>query len=151
MHSLFFQEQQLLLRDAHVTLISTMDHLVVTNLLGGRLQKALQVCLLLSVCDCLNFCKAILTPISSTQRFVYGTQMLRRMLQMQIDAFGPSDMRCLRTTNKIENLQNQERESARSAQGDGELEEDSHHDGKLGKKTKKKRVLNVFKSIVKKK
>jgi hypothetical protein len=86
------------------------------------------------------------TP-SSTQRFDYGMQMLRRMLQMQIDAFGPSDMRCLRTANKIENLQNQESESAKSAQVDGELEEDSHH----GKKTKKKRVLNVFKSIIKKK
>jgi hypothetical protein len=80
------------------------------------------------------------TP-SSTQRFDYGMQMLRRMLQMQIDAFGPSDMRCLRTANKIENLQNQ------SAQVGGELEEDSHP----GKKTKKKRVLNVFKSIIKKK
>lgn len=74
--------------------------------------------------------------------------MLRRMLQMQIDAFGPSDMRCLRTANKIENLQNQESESAKSAQFD---EEYSHNDGKLGKKTKKKRVLNAFKSIIKKK
>jgi tetratricopeptide (TPR) repeat protein len=44
----FLQEQQLLLRDAHVTLISTMDHLVITNMLGGRLRKSLQVCLLLS-------------------------------------------------------------------------------------------------------
>jgi hypothetical protein len=141
MHSLFFQEQQLLLRDAHVTLISTMDHLVVTNLLGGRLQRALQVCLLLSVCPFELLYNQSNTPPSSTQRFDYGMQMLLRMLQMQIDAFGPSDMRCLRTANKIENLQNQ------SAQVGGELEEDSHP----GKKTKKKRVLNVFKSIIKKK
>lgn len=88
------------------------------------------------------------TP-SSTQRFYCGTQMLQRMLQMQIDAFGPSDMRCLRTANKIENLQNQERESAKSAKGDESPESDN--DGNTGKKTKKKRVLNAFKSIIKKK
>jgi hypothetical protein len=87
------------------------------------------------------------TP-SFTQQFDCGTQMLRRMLQMQLDAFGPSDMRCLRTAHKIENLQNQESESAKSAQVD---EEDSYQDGKVGKKTKKKRVLNAFKSIIKKK
>jgi hypothetical protein len=71
--------------------------------------------------------------------------MLQRMLQMQLDAFGPSDMRCLRTANKIENLQNQESESAKSAALEAAA------DGKLGKKTKKKRVLNAFKSIIKKK
>jgi hypothetical protein len=44
-----------------------------------------------------------------------------------------------------ENLQNQESESAKSAALEAAA------DGKLGKKTKKKRVLNAFKSIIKKK
>lgn len=38
------QEQRLLLRGAHVTLVSTMDHLAVANLLEGRTQKAVKVC-----------------------------------------------------------------------------------------------------------
>jgi hypothetical protein len=74
------------------------------------------------------------------------------MLQMQLDAFGSSDMRCLRTANKIKNLQNQEIESERS---DGTLDADPNQistaDGKLSTKTKKKNVLNVFKSMRKKK
>jgi hypothetical protein len=64
---------------------------------------------------------------------------------MQLDAFGPSDMRCLRTANKIKNLQNQEMESEMS---DGTLDADPHQSPA---KTKKKNVLNVFKSMRKKK
>jgi hypothetical protein len=41
--TLHTQDQQLLLRDAHVTLISTMEHLVVANLLAGFKSKALQL------------------------------------------------------------------------------------------------------------
>lgn len=37
------QDQQLLLRDAHVTLVTTMEHLAVANLLAGSKDKALQV------------------------------------------------------------------------------------------------------------
>jgi len=37
------QEQRLLLKGAHVTLISTMDHLAVANLLEGRAQKAIKM------------------------------------------------------------------------------------------------------------
>jgi len=49
--------------------MSTMDHLVVANLLAERKEKALQ--------------------------------LLRRMLSMQLDAFGPKDSRCVITENKI--------------------------------------------------
>lgn len=38
------QDQELLLRRAHITLISTMEHLVVANLLDGHKVRALQVC-----------------------------------------------------------------------------------------------------------
>lgn len=37
------QDQRLMLTGAHVTLVSTMDHLAVANLLEGRTQKALKM------------------------------------------------------------------------------------------------------------
>lgn len=37
------QDQQLLLRDAHVTLLSTMDYLVIANLVSGKKDRAIQV------------------------------------------------------------------------------------------------------------
>jgi hypothetical protein len=40
---LFIQEQQILLKGAHDTVIATMDHLAVANLLNGDQQKAAQV------------------------------------------------------------------------------------------------------------
>jgi len=44
------KDQQLLLRDAHVTLISTMDHLVLAKIMAGDREKAMQVRLLLNYC-----------------------------------------------------------------------------------------------------
>jgi len=40
---LFSQDQQLLLRDANVTLISTMEYLVVATLMSGQKEKAIQL------------------------------------------------------------------------------------------------------------
>jgi hypothetical protein len=78
--------------------------------------------------------------------------MLRRMLEMQLDESGPSDLRCLRTANKITNLLNQESEVDGAADT---VEADPHEipavDGKPGTKNKRKNVLKAFKSMIKKK
>lgn len=74
--------------------------------------------------------------------------MLRRMLYMQIDAFGPSDMRCHQTGSKITMLENQGTDAGEG--GDG-LQVPSG-DSEPGAKLKKKNVvMQVFKSIRKKK
>ena len=63
------REQQVLLRDAHSTLIATMDHLAVANLINGSKEKA----------ECL----------------------LRRILGMQIEAYGPEHWRAKSTRDRL--------------------------------------------------
>jgi hypothetical protein len=70
------RDQQLLLRDADATLISTIEHLVTVLLLVGDKAKALQ--------------------------------LLKRMMYMQCDAFGPNYQLTRSTANKIAMLQTEE-------------------------------------------
>jgi hypothetical protein len=87
------QDQQLLLRDAHVTLLATIEHLAIAHQISGNKDRALQVRIL---------------EQTAVPRFFVQTnslfQLLRRMLHMQIDAYGPDDERSVSTGEKITNL-----------------------------------------------
>ena len=115
---LLLQEQRLLLKGAHVTLVSTMDHLAVANLLEGRTQKAIKVS---QACPSLLVSTCFLLPVavvSSTfqSHFVCLTsyckipplQMLRRIYDLQRAAHGPSDSRCTATRQKIMTIRGQQ-------------------------------------------
>ena len=91
------QQQQLLLRDADVSLLATLEHLAAANLLAGDKSKALQ--------------------------------LLRRVLRIQIDAYGSSDNGvCERTRHKIAVLEQSDNEGIGRHPNEG-FETTNHRDG----------------------
>lgn len=86
------------MKGAHDTLLATMDHLAVANLLNGRQQKAANVS---TVCINVLFLHNMLVLMSHHK----NKQMFGRILEIQKKEYGPQDPRCYITIDKINMMQ----------------------------------------------
>jgi hypothetical protein len=117
--------------------MSTMDHLVVANLVAGNDKCALKVRGILGICVFFVYC---------TNLYNFG-QLLKKMFDMQSSAFGPNDVKCLTTSRKISMLQENKLKDVVTKQLDAAFDEICKTEEKLVTKSKgNKTMFNFFKS-----